>query len=830
MAEVPASLAPNTEPAALPVVKIPDGSNHVPLLDHETQTVIEVPHEQLEPLLRSGRYTPRSDAEFQFVNPNGEAITLPAGEAYKALQGGWRLETQPEIKARETQQIYGDSEFTAAAAGAARGLTFGLSDQALTKSGLVKPETLAGLQEANPISSGVGEVAGVIAPALLTDGASLLAAGPESAALAGRATAKYVEKKALSLGLSNTVAKSIATKVLPAAAGSAVEGAFYGAGQLISEDALGKADFNAEALVGSIGTGALLGGAFGGVLAAGVEALAPVGKFAKMVAEPIVNKAKSFTDRELAASKVLDMSGPQFLKLKARRPDLVEALPETLQNKLGLKVTSSADELLSAAETLKADAGQNIGAVLKEVDSVLATRADLATDGTALIDTIKDKLTKDYLQSYIDLGIAKTAPEARSIQKYLQELDQMKLQHALGKMEGKNVNAEMLQKLKLFEDQRIKYAKDPIKRTLMEDMLLDTRTIVKGEIDALASRIDGVGGTELAKKLRTANFDYSISSEIIPHLEKSITKRGDRAWNGFTSATMDVVHDTAHKLTVLGKIEKYRQTVTKAVDAASNAVVTGTKIVNKLGAPVATDILLKTPLARSYDDSGKSKAPADRSDAYRNIQKNLTSFQLDPTALAEKVNKQTSGMYRVAPNTSGEVDRVGMAAAQFLNSKLPKRSSDAGMLAAYKPVKVPSSMELAKFERYLDATNSPMKVLKDLERGTVTREQTEALKSVYPTIFRSLQDQIMMLLPKHAATMPYSRKIQLGMLFDVPTDASLVPKNIMSLQSTFNDENIQQSGDGAVNTTQSGLKNLNDGDTGATSLDRLAADGPGGSD
>lgn len=173
-------------------------------------------------------------------------------------------------------------ELKAGALGAARGATLGLSDVALTKSGLVNPHTVQGLQEENPISSFAGETAGVVGSALL---------GNEAAPVnligkAGKAT--YMGVKALDaakLAQEGTLAAKVlgATGDIAAhAAGSAVEGAaFAGIGNTLNEYAIGDPGLNGEKIMDNFEKGALWGGALGASLKAAAIGLPPAVTAAK---------------------------------------------------------------------------------------------------------------------------------------------------------------------------------------------------------------------------------------------------------------------------------------------------------------------------------------------------------------------------------------------------------------------------------------------------------------------------------------------------------------------------------------------------------------------
>lgn len=167
----------------------------------------------------------------------------------------------------QVDEKYGGAsgEIKAALAGAARGATFGLSDLALTKTGLVDPETLEGLKQANPTASTLGEVGGTVGSFLIPGGGAVGAVS-KLAGAAGKKVAGQIASKALS----NIAAKTV---------GSAIEGAVFGAGNVVSEYALGDPDLTAQKAAAQIGLGGILGGALGTALG-GAELAKPYANLA----------------------------------------------------------------------------------------------------------------------------------------------------------------------------------------------------------------------------------------------------------------------------------------------------------------------------------------------------------------------------------------------------------------------------------------------------------------------------------------------------------------------------------------------------------------------
>jgi hypothetical protein len=248
----------------------------------------------------------------QVISPDGQWGTLPSDDVANAVQnGGFRIPSPKEVQDYQTEQAndakYGEgvgNSLEAGALGFARGLSVNLSDPVLTHLGM-SPETIKELQERHPIASTTGQIAGVGTGIYLTGGASAAAKGAagvaaEGAAAVGAAAEGAETASALSniarynpagqvarLGravsegvapaaqsaadlLANPNTSPIVNKILAGAAqtaiGSSVEGAFYGAGQTLTDHALGDPNVNGEKLMANMGYGALFGGALGGLI------------------------------------------------------------------------------------------------------------------------------------------------------------------------------------------------------------------------------------------------------------------------------------------------------------------------------------------------------------------------------------------------------------------------------------------------------------------------------------------------------------------------------------------------------------------------------------
>ncbi len=192
-----------------------------------------------------------SEQEFNTLNNPPAGYTLDqAPQGPSDLPAGYELD----------EDKYGGpgGMLASAALGTASGLTLGGTNVLLTKSGLLKPETLKALQEVNPVSYGAGEVASIFAP---SGAAALIGKGGK--AIYGGLKALKVMQAADEIGGATKAIANIGAHAL----GSAAEGAAYaGTSQTLNEYALGDPDLNAEKILGHYGNGALLGGMFGAAI------------------------------------------------------------------------------------------------------------------------------------------------------------------------------------------------------------------------------------------------------------------------------------------------------------------------------------------------------------------------------------------------------------------------------------------------------------------------------------------------------------------------------------------------------------------------------------
>ena len=366
------------------------------LFDHDTGKTVEVPDEQVTEAIKSGRYTAQTGAQIPVVNTaTGEAGSIAAEEAYKLFnEDSFAFETGTQRTERKAQEKYGEglgAEAAAAGLGALRGASLGLSDVLIE--GLGGEDAAKAVDEyrkRNPYASTGGEIAGAVAPAILTGagGAVGTAARLTPAGATARAGLAAERGAAALLGTgAKSAAGRIVQSIVPKAAGSAIEGAVYGAGAAISEAALGDTELTAENLLSNVGWGALIGGGSAAALSgAGLAArgsLKLAAKGAKGTAEAIESLYENATGKKAApglgklwakASGVVsgaddDVLGTYFGGPASKQMRQRAVQPESVLDDYSQRLRQNYDDLLKHANAVTPESLGN--AKLKGIGKVI---------------------------------------------------------------------------------------------------------------------------------------------------------------------------------------------------------------------------------------------------------------------------------------------------------------------------------------------------------------------------------------------------------------------------------------------------------------------------
>lgn len=96
----------------------------------------------------------------------------------------------------------------------------------------------------------------------------------------------------------------------------------------------------------------------------------------------------------------------------------------------------------------------------------------------------------------------------------------------------------------------------------------------------------------------------------------------------------------------------------------------------------------------------------------------------------------------------------------------------------------PPDAAVEKFARIVEAVTDPAAVLERAPHGDVSIEQVTAIREVYPDLYAEAQIELLDAITQRN-DVPYARRVQLGILFDVPLDASQAPAFRAAMQATL---------------------------------------------
>jgi hypothetical protein len=152
-----------------------------------------------------------------------------------------------------------------------------------------------------------------------------------------------------------------------------------------------------------------------------------------------------------------------------------------------------------------------------------------------------------------------------------------------------------------------------------------------------------------------------------------------------------------------------------------------------------------------------------------------------PGSLASYFLKNSGLAGEHAPRTVEGLGLHAEKAAEFLHSKAPVAynapfASGPGVV---------NPVDQAKWERYVEGVLHPIVSLEMAAAGRLSVEHVEALAAVYPVTYQQIRSQLLTEVAAAEAegrTIPLQRRLQLGLLLDVPTDFSLTTKGYSALQ------------------------------------------------
>jgi hypothetical protein len=143
------------------------------------------------------------------------------------------------------------------------------------------------------------------------------------------------------------------------------------------------------------------------------------------------------------------------------------------------------------------------------------------------------------------------------------------------------------------------------------------------------------------------------------------------------------------------------------------------------------------------------------------------------------IGEQLAPIAAVSRTAADRLETLAVRKLEFLAARAPK-ATRLGLTAA--PI---SGMAIAAFARYVAAAEDPSGIEERLAEGTITPEDAEVMRELYPARLAELTRMALEKLPTLRGTLPYRRRLALSILTGVPVDGSMEPHVLASLQEMY---------------------------------------------
>jgi len=751
--------------------------------------------------------------------PDGTPIELPASEAaaleHRSGGQGHVMSPAEEARARheiDLQKKLGGIEGYVAPglAGAARGLTFGLSDIALSSSPEMR-QRLQDYEEYSPGASKAAEVAGMV-------GGAMLGVGP--AGTLGRAGRALEGGIVEGIGAESALGR-VAAKGLGGAAAGAFENGAYEAGRAASDSAIHDEPLTGEKLVAATTHGALFGGAVGGVLGslgglAGEtlgHARKPSLSDVEMPAEPVGPAAPkgSLADELHKASdvktiKALGGSAGDIRTLEANVPGgyrrVAQDIRADVEATTGKSIGHQSREALHEYATKRVDElGEKLGEMIEKLDEAPSGVAPRPAEFVAqvekqlidphVIQTPTGPVALPGFEKQIEAvstwaknvreAFADRAPTFREWQKMRVALDKQvfegvrsasptveALRQMRGILEGELETAGEQAAQSMDSSFQAEYkATKSLYQSVKKAQELTTRGVSRDLVNnstGLTTRLAAMAGTSVGAGLG-GPVGAMLGGAAGGAIGQVIQRRGDVLAADLLSraATLAGANRVAGRVTA-----ELEQGVKRLVGNTNHIPAAAESGVRAASAPLGV------------------KSTGSQRGNFSKVSEMVTRAAANPMGTADRVSRAVGHLADHSPGTANAAIQTTLRGVDFLFSKLPPSREDPYSIQPHLQGRSRASdAEVSRFMRYAQAVDDPMIVLREARSGTLTRDHVEAVQAVYPKLYDEIRGSVFQSLVDSKTKLPYSRLIQLGILLDIPTDKTLSPEFIRAVQATY---------------------------------------------
>ena len=777
----------------------------------------------------------------------GNAYAIDDADAPAMIASGWVPETAAGLASRtasaQRQADYsgvGDT-LQAVAGQAANVATAGLSDVGVRVfGGEEAAQTQRRVREANSGATTFGTALGII-PSLLTGG--------EGAAATATSALPTAQISRLGAALTRTgEGASLATRIGRGALGAGVEGGIQSAGAAASDLALSDDPLSMDHLAGAVrstlyggGANALLGGGLS-TLEAGLVSSGRRLRAAKAAEEAAAINAPTGTITDDIAA-IPDRAGVKMAReveiqrLKDERaiqrtPFIADVAAFRAQTKVdepwvavatgGTKAEKVAARKLAKRAGAQADtaeeaavAAEKQAAASPDLDVAQATAEEARAAATAAREAADDAAAKYELaasNTKIPRWMAergKVYIEAdKHIDRLLRNMEGLAEATSAGETARRSLRSALQeQRQALVEIQERSAELAAMHATDTTGRRAAAMAKVPSTIEAnlaLQARIDALGAPFESPRLSALEaHDLNLGTPKPPAtLGQKIRAAGvGAAVYGVAGAVLPgFAHFAAAPLAAAASAKALGETLGPAIAGARTASIArqtkaldaflrGARITRRSAVPLASQVLASVRFAppvpeRRGDKPARATTLTDHYDARAAEIGRVTAPGPDgrprvTEAARTAIGQRLAPIAAVAPHVADRLESAAVRRLEYVALKMP-RSTQIGMTRLR-----PNELAIRSWARTLAAADDPGGIEERLAEGTLTPEDAEVMRALYPDRLADFVRQVVERLPELRASLPYQRRVMLSILTGAPVDASLDPRILGAIQAQY---------------------------------------------
>ena len=768
------------------------------LYDYRLGAGVLVADERVDELISSGNYSFIKGDTIHVTDESGQIYNVPAENAQESLNLGYTYAPKEVVdKARMRQEIE-ESPLTSAGLGLARSLTFGLSDELISKQkgGLTKEEIRL-RREVSPIATTIGEIGGLVTPMGLTGLASRGAQKAATALLKNTASAAERTKRL------KTTGSVLNSRVVKGAVGGAAEGAaigtMYGTSSQLLDDPENYPTFSDHIYAGA-GFG-LVGG--GIISAIGASLKGAGGKFKR--------------EAHKAYYRALDPKRKDTRRVGGTQAAirLGERIKE-LDDKGILKNLDDAIELeAEISETLLPLYGGKIDDLITEVEKAIKKSGQSMDDVQFNIKRIADRMEKDILSDpklnfkgmpQEDAIKTKLEDAAKSIKAFRE--------HGAGK---KTLSFRESENLKTWYQKNLAdYRKQPLNYDYFNKMAYIIRDESEIALQAISGKLSTVKGFK-----QSTYAEFLEAKSIYGALKQIRDVAAEASARQMANARFPITSYITAAPLAGGVFAGAESALTGGLGAA--ATFAGTALLRKYAKDNGELILARTmgrlsDYGEMLNFAGKSQVAIDKFvqtlvrggaatgvkvaapfpespkgtvERYKKLKKDIQEINTNPETLYVRLDA-------MLPDVEGD-QTINRELAQtmanivgFLSEKMPENNSGSQLL--FNNDQLPSMNQILKFMRYVDVLNDPNKVLQYIIKGQLMPEHMEAIRTIFPRLHQVQMEALLDALTEQGLPLKLTlaQRQSLGRFLGTATDRMFSNEFVRNTQSAYAASREQQ--------------------------------------